>query len=116
MSSVWKSLRENHNVYAAIENFISYFRPRTSEKILLELIGDKHVEAKLNIPLFDWIIENLLKNAVNAIDKEGKITVTVSENIAKEEIFIDISDTGKGIVNRYFNRVSRHANAAGAWD
>lgn len=96
---------ENHNVYAAIESFISYFRPRTSEKILLELIGDKHVEAKLNIPLFDWIIENLLKNAVNAIDKEGKITVTVSENIAKEEIFIDISDTGKGIARNNFEQI-----------
>jgi signal transduction histidine kinase len=42
---------------------------------------------------------------VNAIDKEGKITVTVSENIAKEEIFIDISDTGKGIARTNFDQV-----------
>jgi hypothetical protein len=95
----------NHNVYEAITGFISYFKPRTSDKIQFELLGDKHVEAKLNIPLFDWIIENLLKNAVNAIDKEGKITVTVSENIAKEEIFIDISDTGKGIARTNFDQV-----------
>src|SRR5690606_25596208 len=74
---------ENHNVYEAIDNFISYFKPRTSGKIQFELRGERHVEARLNIPLFDWIIENLLKNAVNAIEKEGRITVTVSENIAK---------------------------------
>lgn len=96
---------ENHNVYEAIDNFISYFKPRTSEKIQFELTGDRHVEARLNIPLFDWIIENLLKNAVNAIEKEGKITVTVSENIAKEEIFIDISDTGKGISRTNFEQI-----------
>lgn len=96
---------ENHNVYEAIENFISYFKPRTSDKIQFELTGDKHVEAKLNIPLFDWIVENLLKNAVNAIEKEGKITVMVSENIAKEEIFIDISDTGKGIARTNFEQI-----------
>ena len=51
----------------------------------------------LNVPLFDWIIENLLKNAVNAIESEGTIKISIIENIAKEEIFIDVSDTGKGI-------------------
>jgi len=46
-----------------------------------------------------------LKNAVNAIDKEGDIKVVISENIAKEEIFIDISDTGKGIPRSNFERI-----------
>jgi len=95
----------NHNVYNAVNDFIQYFKVRTSDKILFELQGDKHVEAGINVPLFDWIIENLLKNAVNAIDKEGKITVNISENIAKEEIFIDISDTGKGISRSNFERI-----------
>jgi len=88
-----------------IASYIRYFKVRTSDKIIFELVGDKHVEAKLNIPLFDWIIENLLKNAVNAIASEGKITVKISENIAKEEIFIDISDTGKGIPRSNFETV-----------
>ncbi len=76
---------------------MNYFKVRTSKRISFELTGDQQVEAKLNVQVFDWIIENLLKNAVNAIEGEGKITVNISENIAKEEIFIDISDTGKGI-------------------
>jgi len=87
----------NQVIYKVVEEYVNYFKVRTSKRISFELIGDQQVEAKLNIQVFDWIVENLLKNAVNAIEGEGKITVNISENIAKEEIFIDISDTGKGI-------------------
>ncbi|NQD71669.1 HAMP domain-containing histidine kinase [Sphingobacterium shayense] len=95
----------NHGVYSIIQDYVQYFKIRTSEKIIFELHGDKSVEAKLNIQLFDWIIENLLKNAVNAIESEGKITINISDNIAKEEIFIDISDTGKGIPKSSFDTI-----------
>ena len=87
----------NLSVYKTIEDYVNYFRIRTSKRITFSLTGDEQVEAMLNLQVFDWIIENLLKNAVNAIEAEGKITINISENIAKEEIFIDISDTGKGI-------------------
>jgi len=100
-----KPILTNHNVYEVIDNFVQYFKIRTSEKITFQLTGDNHVEAKMNVPLFDWIIENLLKNAVNAIDTEGNITVDIKENIAKEEIFIDISDTGKGIPKSNFEAI-----------
>lgn len=95
----------NHNVFEVIENYVEYFKIRTSEKISFKLMGDNHVESKLNVPLFDWIIENLLKNAVNAIDTEGSISIVIKENIAKEEIFIDISDTGKGIPKSNFETI-----------
>lgn len=95
----------NHNIYNVIQEFINYFKIRTSDKITFNLKGDKHVDALINLPLFDWIIENLLKNAVNAIDAEGVITVSILENISKEEIFIDISDTGKGIPRYNFEKV-----------
>lgn len=100
-----KPILNNHNVYEVIDNFVQYFKIRTSEKITFQITGDNHVEAKMNVPLFDWIIENLLKNAVNAIDTEGNITVNIKENIAKEEIFIDISDTGKGIPKSNFEAI-----------
>ncbi|GGE09524.1 MULTISPECIES: sensor histidine kinase [Sphingobacterium] len=87
----------NHVIFKVVEDYVNYFKVRTSKRISFELTGDQQVEAKLNVQVFDWIVENLLKNAVNAIEGEGKITVNISENIAKEEIFIDISDTGKGI-------------------
>lgn len=95
----------NHNIYKVIQDYINYFKVRTSEKITFVLEGDQHVEAMINTQLFDWIIENLLKNAVNAIDTEGTIKVSIKENIAKEEIFIDISDTGKGISRSNFEKV-----------
>lgn len=87
----------NHAVYPVVEEYVNYFKVRTSQRITFELEGDQQVAAKLNVQVFDWIIENLLKNAVNAIEAEGKISINISENIAKEEIFIDISDTGQGI-------------------
>jgi len=87
----------NQTIYKIVEDYVNYFKVRTSKRITFDLIGDEQIEAKLNVQVFDWIIENLLKNAVNAIEGEGRITVNISENIAKEEIFIDISDTGKGI-------------------
>lgn len=95
----------NHNIYRVILNYINYFKVRTSEKITFILTGDKHVEALINVQLFDWILENLLKNAVNAIDTEGTITVNIIENIAKDEIFIDVTDTGKGVPRNNFEKI-----------
>lgn len=100
-----KPILENHAVYPVIESFVNYFKIRTSDKINIILSGDKTVEARLNIPLFDWVIENILKNAANAIESAGEISIVVSENIAKEQIFIDISDTGKGIPRTKFDAV-----------
>ncbi|MCJ0741800.1 sensor histidine kinase [Pedobacter montanisoli] len=100
-----KPILEDHVVYVVVENFINYFRIRTSDKINFVIEGDKQVRAMLCVPLFDWVIENLLKNAVNAIDNEGTITVNIIENLVKEEVFIDVSDTGKGIPRAMFDTV-----------
>ena len=58
-------------VYGVVKDFVDYFRVRVSDKIKFEMRGDQQVLAGLNIPLFDWVIENLLKNAVNAIEGKG---------------------------------------------
>ena len=100
-----KPMLEDHTVYIVIQDFVSYFKVRTSDKIIFKITGDKQVRAMLSIPLFDWVIENLLKNAANAIVNEGTITINVIENLAKEEVFIDVSDTGKGIPRSKFDAV-----------
>lgn len=100
-----KPLLENHVVYDVITNFANYFQKRTSDKIKISVSGDTLVEAQINVPLFDWVIENILKNAANAIEAEGTIAVLITENIAKEQIFIDISDTGKGIPKNKFETI-----------
>ena len=77
----------------------------TSDKINFVITGDTQVRAMLSIPLFDWVIENLLKNAANAIDNEGTITINIIENLVKEEVLIDVSDTGRGIHRSKFDTV-----------
>src|SRR5690606_9969483 len=96
---------QNHTVYKVVVDFVNYFKVRTSDKIVFNVSGDTKVQAMLNVPLFDWVLENLLKNAANAIESAGRIDIVISENIAKEQIFIDISDTGKGIPRAKFDAV-----------
>lgn len=100
-----KPMLEDHVVYAVVQNFVDYFKVRTSDKINFVIKGDNQVRAMLSIPLFDWVIENLLKNAANAIDNEGTITINVIEHLTKEEVFIDVSDTGRGIPTSKFDTV-----------
>ncbi|KQR71937.1 HAMP domain-containing sensor histidine kinase [Pedobacter sp. Leaf176] len=100
-----KPILEDHVVYLVISNFIEYFKVRTSDKVKFTITGDEQVRAMLNVPLFDWVTENLLKNAANAIENEGSISVNIIENLAKEQVFIDVTDSGKGIPRSKFDAV-----------
>jgi two-component system, sporulation sensor kinase D len=100
-----KPIVEDHVVHTVIYNFVEYFKLRTSDKTKFTITGDDQVRALINVPLFDWVIENLLKNAVNAIENEGKININIIENLVKEEVLIDVSDTGKGIARSKFDAV-----------
>jgi two-component system, sporulation sensor kinase D len=96
---------EEHKVYEVVKDFVDYFRVRVSKNIGFEMTGNPHLEAGLNVPLFDWVLENLLKNAVNAIEGKGVIKVDISGNKIKKQVFIDITDTGKGIPRSKFDTV-----------
>ncbi|WDF81483.1 HAMP domain-containing sensor histidine kinase [Mucilaginibacter sp. KACC 22773] len=100
-----KPVLEEHGVYAVVKDFVDYFRVRVSKNITFEMSGNPHLKAGINIPLFDWVIENLLKNAVNAIDGKGTIKVEISGNKVKNQVFIDVTDTGKGIPRSKFDTV-----------
>lgn len=93
---------EPHSVYDVIKDFVDYFEVRVSNNISFEMTGNRALKAGLNIPLFDWVIENLLKNAVNAIEDKGSIKINISTNKVQDQVFIDISDTGKGIPRSKF--------------
>jgi hypothetical protein len=96
---------EEHSVYDVVKDFVDYFKVRVSNKISFELKGSRDLVAGLNIPLFDWVLENLLKNAVNAIEGAGSIKIEISRNRLKKQAFIDITDTGKGIPRSKFDTV-----------
>lgn len=100
-----KPVLENQVVYAVVSDFVNYFKFRSSEKISFQVHGDKQAQALINIPLFDWVLENLLKNAVNALDGAGGIDVHILDNLVKEQVIIDISDSGKGIPKNKFETI-----------
>jgi two-component system, sporulation sensor kinase D len=96
---------EEVKVYDVVKDFVDYFKLRVSNNISFEMTGNPHLQAGINVPLFDWVLENLLKNAVNAIDGKGKIKVEISGNKIKKQVFIDVTDTGKGIPRSKFDTV-----------
>jgi two-component system, sporulation sensor kinase D len=100
-----KPILEDHPVYEVVKDFIDYFKVRVSNKIHFELTGNRYLMAGLNIPLFDWVLENLLKNAVNAIENTGNIKVEISANKTRHQVFIDVTDDGKGIPRSKFETV-----------
>lgn len=96
---------EEYSVFDVVKDFVDYFRVRVSKNISFDIAGNRDITAGLNVPLFDWVLENLLKNAVNAIDGKGEIKVEISGNKIKKQVFIDITDTGKGIPRSKFDTV-----------
>lgn len=86
-----------------LEKSLDYIRKRSSELVTLQLQAERDVKAKLNVPLFEWVIENLLKNALDAMGGKGSITIFVSRS--NEQIAVDVKDTGKGIPKSNFKTV-----------
>ena len=86
----------NENITEIIENSVSYMEKRFSKNIqFIQNISIESKKVKLNRVLLIWVIENICKNAADAMKGEGKITINCSEN--DEEIQMSISDTGSGI-------------------
>jgi len=85
---------------------VNYIRRRASGrvKVTFEDKDNPPIMIKLNTILFDWVIENLLKNALDAMDGTGAINVKLSDD-GNGKITIDVSDTGKGIPKSKFKKV-----------
>ncbi len=81
-----------------IEESINYMKVRTSSKIIYKISADeafKRLQIPLNANLFQWVIENLIRNCIDAIENEGVITVICNDT--GRYIHIDVEDSGKGI-------------------
>jgi signal transduction histidine kinase len=96
---------EENDVLQQVNKMIEYIRKRAPGKILftLDVPDNKPLIAHISPPLFDWVIENLLKNALDAMEGKGTITVSIKETA--EELHIDVSDTGKGISKQNMGQV-----------
>lgn len=92
------------NINDSILSSIDYMRTRISSKVRIHTeLPDEPVLVMMNDSLFSWVIENLMKNAVDAMEGQGDITFHVIEG--RKQVRIDISDTGKGIPKSRFGTV-----------
>lgn len=88
--------KEYADLNAVLRGSVDYMKKRTSDKVKIEFeANSKNVEVPLSATLFEWVIENLMKNAVDAISGNGRINISVEE--WAKSVAIDIADTGKGI-------------------
>lgn len=88
---------KQENIVSLINNVVHYLRPRISARIKIEVFTlSDNIAALVHAPLFEWVIENLCKNAVDAMGSSGTIAIKILRG-NEGKVFIDVSDTGKGI-------------------
>lgn len=97
---------EEEDLMIRLRNMVDYMQKRAPAKVQISIdANDTDIPVLMSGPLFDWVIENLMRNALDAMDGKGKIHVKVQNTTS--QVFIDVSDTGKGIpkyqVKKIFN-------------
>lgn len=98
-----KAELEVANVSEVVSEVVNYMRNRISRQVEIQTNIPNEAFAMLNISLFEWVVENLCKNAVDAMEGRGKLTVELTETPSL--VVIDITDTGKGISKSNISKV-----------
>jgi signal transduction histidine kinase len=92
------------NVVLRLEEIVDYMQKRAPSKVKISLQNSEaEVPAMISGPLFDWVLENLIRNALDAMDGAGSITLALSDK--DHEVIIDVTDTGKGIPRSQLRKV-----------
>ncbi|MBB4079300.1 signal transduction histidine kinase [Lewinella aquimaris] len=93
------------NIYTELDKCRAYMQKRAPRRVTFDFPAPDtgHIPVAINPLLFDWVIENLVRNALDAMDGKGQISSTVSEKDGK--VIIEITDTGKGISARNARKV-----------
>ena len=95
---------KKHNVFDLLQKNVDYLQNRLSEKVQIRLNNNcNDAMIPLNETLMEWVIENICKNAVDAMQGEGTITIDVYSD--KEFVKIEISDTGMGMTKNDFKQI-----------
>jgi len=84
-------------LYHMLRATVLYLRPLLPSKAKIEVLvpADPELEVPLNRALFSWVVENLIRNAIDAMEGEGSITITTEQDAG--HVHVDVTDTGKGI-------------------
>jgi len=92
------------DVKSVISRVIEYMARRTSNKVIIQThFPEQRVEAKMVASLFEWVLENLCKNAVDAMNGKGRIDLYLQD--WGDMIVLEVADTGKGMPKSHFNSV-----------
>ncbi len=96
---------ELSNPSEQIHHMLEYMKKRTGGHVQINFDDQpiRDLVTKLSPPLFDWVMENLIKNALDAIEGNGSINITTA--VTEGYLLIDVTDTGKGIANHHLNNV-----------
>tara|TARA_B110000305_G_C19436279_1_gene639161 strand:- start:1941 stop:2555 length:615 start_codon:yes stop_codon:yes gene_type:complete len=95
---------KKHNIFDLLQKNVDYLQNRLSEKVQIKLNNNcNDATIPLNETLMEWVIENICKNAVDAMQGEGTITINVFSD--KEFVKIEISDTGMGMTKNEFKQI-----------
>lgn len=95
---------EEENLMPRLENMVAYMQKRAPSKVTISLeTNDDDVPVYISGPLFDWVLENLIRNALDAMDGKGRIDIKVHNT--PQQVWIDVCDTGKGIHKHQLKKV-----------
>ncbi|MDE0536148.1 sensor histidine kinase [Tenacibaculum sp. L6] len=95
---------KQHNIVTITKTAFDYLENRSSKQISFSFITEKdELFCNLNTELYGWVIENLIKNAIDAMQGKGKVAVTIAETSKSIKVFV--SDTGKGIPKSQFTQI-----------
>ncbi|MCH7397608.1 ATP-binding protein [Belliella sp. DSM 107340] len=95
----------SENVFKVVDDAITYLRPRISSKVEMNVNGyARDIEAMINKPLFEWVIENICKNAVDAMKGQGKISIDIVKE-SEQYVIVDITDNGRGMEKNMYKKV-----------
>ena len=96
---------EEENIVLQVQNMVAYIKRRSPEKIIFSVKSGNEPEiiTLINAPLFDWVIENLLKNALDAMEGKGSIALDIRDETT--QVIVDITDSGKGISSKNISKV-----------
>lgn len=96
---------KKENMTQVLQSSVDYIRTRTSSRVSFSLQNQQNydVEAPVNVPLFEWVLENLFKNAIDAMSGEGSIAIRIADQ--HQFVYIDVTDSGKGIPKSKYKTV-----------
>lgn len=98
------SIPTKRDVIAAVNQVVEYIQKRAPSKVFINVFSSENkIETPLIDPLFEWVIENLLRNSLDSLNGEGIIHLRIMKQL--EKVIIEVEDTGKGMTHQQVNKI-----------